>query len=99
MCHGSDIGENMDLLQVDGNRIVTGDGRPISLRGACVGGWMNMEEFINGYPGSEHGVRAIMARQFGAETAQFFFDRMSDYFFSEDDVAYLKSLGTTVVRL
>ncbi len=89
----------MDLLQVDGNRIVTAGGRPISLRGACVGGWMNMEEFINGYPGSEHGLRAVMARQFGAETTQFFFDRMSDYFFSEDDVAYLKSLGTTLVRL
>jgi endoglucanase len=89
----------MDLLQVDGNRIVTADGRPVLLRGTCVGGWMNMEEFINGYPGSEHGVRAIMAGQLGAETAQFFFDRMLDYFFCEDDVVYLKSLGTTVVRL
>jgi endoglucanase len=89
----------MDLLQVDGNRLVTANGQPIYLRGACVGGWMNMEEFINGYPGSEHGVRAIMARQFGAETAKFFFDRMLDYFFSEDDVIYLKSLGSTVVRL
>jgi endoglucanase len=89
----------MDLLQVDGNRLVAANGQPIYLRGACVGGWMNMEEFINGYPGSEHGMRAIMARQFGAETAQFFFDRMLDYFFSEDDVIYLKSLGTTVVRL
>jgi endoglucanase len=89
----------MDLLQVDGNRIVAAKGQPSHLRGACVGGWMNMEEFINGYPGSEHGLRTLMAKQFGAETAQFFFDRMLDYFFSEDDVAYLKSLGTTAVRL
>ncbi len=89
----------MDLLHVDGNRIVTAEGRPIHLRGACVGGWMNMEEFINGYPGSEHGLRAVMAKRLGDETSQFFFDRMSDYFFWEDDVAYLKSLGTTVVRL
>jgi endoglucanase len=89
----------MDLLQVDGNRLVTAHGRPFHLRGTCVGGWMNMEEFINGYPGSEHGVRAIMTRPLGAETAQFFFDRMLDYFFSEDDVIYLKSLGTTAVRL
>ena len=89
----------MDLLQVKGNQLVTANGQPIYLRGACVGGWMNMEEFINGYPGSEHGVRAVMARQLGTDTAQFFFDRMLDYFFSEDDVIYLKSLGTTVVRL
>ncbi len=89
----------MDLLQVNGNRVVNANSQPIYLRGACVGGWMNMEEFINGYPGSEHGVRTVMARKFGAETAQFFFDRMLDYFFSEDDVVYLRSLGTTAVRL
>jgi hypothetical protein len=23
----------------------------IRLRGTCIGGWMNMEDFINGYPG------------------------------------------------
>src|SRR5512137_564918 len=89
----------MNLLQVHGNRIVTAKGQPIRLRGVCVGGWMNMEEFINGYPGSEHGLRAVMARLLGTGTAQFFFDRMLDYFFSEDDVIYLKSLGTTAVRL
>lgn len=25
----------------------------VDLRGAGVGGWMNMENFINGYPGAE----------------------------------------------
>jgi endoglucanase len=89
----------MDLLQVKGSRIVAADGRPVFLRGACVGGWMNMEEFINGYPGSEHGLRAVMARRLGADTSRFFFERLLDHFFSEDDVVYLKSLGTTAVRL
>ena len=89
----------MDLLQVNGSQVITANGQPIYLRGVCIGGWMNMEEFINGYPGSEHGVRASMAKKFGAETAQFFFDRMLDYFFAEDDVIYLKSLGCTVARL
>ena len=89
----------MELLQVKGNQIVTAKGQPLYLRGTCIGGWMNMEEFINGYPGSEHGLRDIMAGTLDAKTAQFFFDRMLDYFFSEDDVIYLKSLGSTVVRL
>jgi aryl-phospho-beta-D-glucosidase BglC (GH1 family) len=89
----------MDLLQVNGSQVITANGQPIDLRGVCIGGWMNMEEFINGYPGSEHGARASMTRKLGAETAQFFFDRMLDYVFAEDDVIYLKSLGSTVVRL
>ena len=89
----------MDLLQVKGNQIVNSQGTPIYLRGVCVGGWMNMEEFINGYPGSEHATRQMMAEVLGEEKAQFFFERMLDYFFAEGDAAYLKSLGATVVRL
>jgi endoglucanase len=89
----------MDMLQVSGKQIVDSEGKPMFLRGVCVGGWMNMEEFINGYPGSEHGTRDLMEQVNGSEKAEFFFDRMLDYFFAEDDVSYLKSLGATVVRL
>jgi aryl-phospho-beta-D-glucosidase BglC (GH1 family) len=89
----------MDLLQVSGNQIIDSQKTPIFLRGVCVGGWMNMEEFINGYPGSEHGTRLRIAEVLGEDKAEFFFDKMLDYFFAEEDVSYLKSLGATVVRL
>ena len=51
-----------NLLRVDGDRLVRRDGKPVVLRGVGLGGWMNMENFINGYPGSEHGVRAEIGR-------------------------------------
>jgi len=89
----------MDLLQVKGNQIVDSQGRSVFLRGVCVGGWMNMEDFINGYPGPESGIREAMAQALGAEKAEFFFDRWLDYFFAEADVEFLKSLGCSVVRL
>lgn len=40
----------MELLQVKGNKIVDNAGKAIRLRGTCVGGWMNTEDFINAYP-------------------------------------------------
>jgi len=89
----------MEMLSVHKNQIVNPRGQPVYLKGTCVGGWMNMEEFINGYPGSEHGLRAMMAQIIGPVKSQFFFDRWLDYFFAEEDVTYLKSLGNTVVRL
>jgi endoglucanase len=89
----------MDLLMVKGNQVIDAQGNPVFLRGVCVGGWMNMEEFINGYPGSEHGTRDLMEQVIGSEKSEYFFDRMLDYFFTEEDVVYLKSLGSTVVRL
>jgi endoglucanase len=89
----------MDLLQTKGGQIVDGQGRAVQLRGTCVGGWMNMEEFINGYPGAEHQLRAALAEAIGPGKAHFFFERMMDIFFAEEDAAYIRSLGANVVRL
>jgi endoglucanase len=90
---------NLDMLQVDGDQIVDRQGRAVSLRGVCVGGWMNMEDFINGYPGPESGLRLAMVQVLGAAKAEFFFDRWLDHFFTEQDVRFIQSLGCTVVRL
>jgi endoglucanase len=89
----------MDNLQVRNGKIIDSTGKPVQLRGTCVGGWMNMENFINGYPGSESGLRAAFADELGKSKAEFFFDRMLDYMLGEDDIQFLKECGSTVVRL
>ncbi len=89
----------MDMLSVHKNQIVDSNGQAIRLRGTCIGGWMNMEHFINGYPGVEQGIRAAMADVLGGNKAQFFFDRWLDHFLAEDDIAFIRSLGANVVRL
>ncbi|MCC7371871.1 MAG: glycoside hydrolase family 5 protein [Chloroflexi bacterium] len=87
------------MLRVTGGQIVESSGAPIALRGTCVGGWMNMEDFINGYPGSEHGLRSAITSMLGTAKAEFFFERLLDHFFTEDDVVFMKQCGATVVRL
>ncbi|MCA1554863.1 MAG: glycoside hydrolase family 5 protein, partial [Chloroflexi bacterium] len=89
----------MDLLQVKGNRIVNARGESVRLRGTAVGGWMNMENFINGYPGNESGIRAAAAEILGASKAEFLFERWLDHFLNEDDVRFIKQTGANVVRL
>ena len=89
----------MDMLRVKGHRVVDAQDKPIALRGTCVGGWMNMENFINGNPGAEHSLRATMAEIIGPAKAEFFFERLLDHFLSEDDIAFMKLCGATVVRL
>jgi aryl-phospho-beta-D-glucosidase BglC (GH1 family) len=74
-------------------------GRPVRLRGVCVGGWMNMENFINGYPGHECTLRAAVDKVLGPEKGQFFFDRLLDYFLGEDDIKFMASLGANVLRV
>ncbi len=89
----------MERLEVKDGKIVDARGKQVVLRGTCVGGWMNMENFINGYPGDESGTRAAMAQALGPAKAEFFFDRLLDYFLDEEDIRYMKALGATVVRL
>lgn len=89
----------MDYLQVRDGKIIDTLGRKVQLRGTCVGGWMNMEHFLNGYPGAEHTQREAMSAVLGPAQAEYFFDRWLDYMLAEEDIAFMKACGATVVRL
>jgi len=88
-----------DFLHVEGNQILNGRGEVVQLRGFCLGGWMNMENFMAGYPGHETGARAAVGDVLGVEKARFFFEHYLDYFFGEDDLIFIKSLGCNVIRV
>lgn len=89
----------MEFLKVKNGQIVTKSGTPVRLRGFNVGGWLNMEDFVNGFPGAEHTLRATMARTLGVEKADYFFSRLLDVFFTEADVKQIKRFGANVIRL
>lgn len=86
-------------LRVSGNRIVAGSGAPVLLRGVGVGGWLNMENFITGYPGTESQVRTALRAAMGEAAYDAFFARFTRAFFADADAAYLASLGMNCVRL
>ena len=87
------------MLRVAGTTITTAAGAPISLRGVGIGGWMNMENFITGYPATESLHREALRRTLGDADYARYFDRLLDVFFADEDAAFLASLGMNVVRL
>jgi len=89
----------MSYLKVSGTKIVDKDGKEVILRGAGLGGWMNMENFISGYPGCEFQIRAALADTIGSEKSEFFFDKFLEYFFTEEDAIFFKSSGLNCIRL
>lgn len=89
----------MDLLQVKGKHIVDGSGRPVHLRGVCFGGWLNMENFIAGYLGTEDNLRQVVRRELGEERYHAFFEGFRDAFIGPDDFAFLRRIGVTAVRI
>jgi len=87
------------FLHVQDANIVNGLGKSILLRGFCLGGWMNMENFIIGYPGHEAGLRSGVGNVLSKEKAHFFFDRFLHYFIQEEDLKFIKDLGCNLIRI
>jgi hypothetical protein len=86
------------VLRVRGTDIVRGE-TPVRLRGFGLGGWMNMENFITGYAGSESQMRRALRRVLGDEGYDRFFDRFLTEFFTDEDAAFLASLGLNSLRI
>jgi aryl-phospho-beta-D-glucosidase BglC (GH1 family) len=86
-------------LSTHGPRIETSSGTPVVLRGVGLGGWMNMENFITGYPSAESLQRRALFKVLGEENYARFFSRLLDVFFTDEDAAFLASLGANCVRL
>ncbi|RSH92458.1 hypothetical protein EHS25_008874 [Saitozyma podzolica] len=86
------------FLHVQGKHICL-EGKPKVLRGACLGGWMMMENFMTGFPGHEHQLRAGMLKALGKEKYEFFFDKFLEYYFTEADAQAFKNAGFNFIRL
>lgn len=89
----------MSFLKVEGPYIVDGSGKRVFLRGVCFGGWLNMENFITGYPGAESNLRQVIKEELGEERYKVFFRSLLDSFITEDDFKFLSEIGATVVRI
>src|SRR6201996_8184868 len=87
------------ILKVVGDKVVGNDGKTVILRGAGLGGWMNMENFITGYPGHESEHRAAMLAVLGKDKYEFFFDKFLEYFFMDDDAEFFASKGLNCLRV
>ncbi len=89
----------MGFLRVSGTSIVDESGSIVTFRGIGLAGWLDMENWIIGFPGHEQGIRDSLQQVLGKERAEFFFDRFIDNFFTDDDVKFISSLGINVVRI
>ncbi|HEX5000753.1 MAG TPA: glycoside hydrolase family 5 protein [Terriglobia bacterium] len=90
---------NTALLSIRGSGLVNQKGESVTLKGFGLGGWMNMENFITGYPGNEEAQREAILAAIGPERYARFFDRFLEEFFGPGDAAFIQSLGLNLVRL
>ncbi|KAK9452709.1 glycoside hydrolase family 5 protein [Dipodascopsis uninucleata] len=87
------------ILKTKGQSIVDSNGNNVILKGAALGGLLNMENFITGYAGHETEQTKLIRSAIGEEKTKFFYDRLYDYFWTEEDAKFFKSVGFNALRI
>src|SRR4051795_11543419 len=87
------------VITTSGSQFIGPDGQPLLLRGVCLGGWLNMENFITGYSANETLMRREVRRAIGDDRADRFFERLLTRFFDEPDAAFLGGAGFNLARI
>ncbi|KAK6461970.1 endo-1,4-beta-glucanase [Scheffersomyces coipomensis] len=88
------------FLTTKGTKIVDAHGKPVVLKGTAIGGHLNMENFITGYPGHETEHKKIIKSKIGEEKFEYFFDKFYEYFWTEKDAEFYKNeLGFNCLRI
>jgi endoglucanase len=86
-------------ISVNGSRLVDEAGDEVILAGFGAGGWLNMEDFIVGYPGNEEALRSHLLEAMGGAAYDAFFDEFDRVFLGPDDADLLASMGLNSVRI
>ncbi len=87
------------FVHTRGTEVIGTDGQPVRLRGVCIGGWLNMENFITGYAANESLMRSGVREVLGQERYTLFFERLLANFFGPADAGFLASIGVNSVRI
>jgi endoglucanase len=86
-------------LTTRGDKFIAPDGSTIRLRGVCLGGWMNMENFITGFASTEQVMRSALGKVLGEDLTARFFSRFLSSFFTEDDAKLLADTSLNLARI
>ena len=86
-------------IRVDGSRLVDESGDEVRLAGFGLGGWLNMEDFITGYPGNEEAIRRLLRNAMGPAASDAFFETFDEVFLGSDDADLMASMGLNSVRV
>ncbi len=87
------------FVHTQGTQMIDGYGHPIRFTGVCVGGWLNMENFVTGYAANESLMRRSVGQILGKERADRYFDRFLTQFYGEEDARFLGDNGMTLIRI
>ncbi len=86
------------MIQVEGNRLVDGEGRPFQVKGVAVHGALH-EERYDMATGPETLIYEELERRIGKEASEAWFERMQGATFDDADAKWLSERGFNCIRV
>jgi aryl-phospho-beta-D-glucosidase BglC (GH1 family) len=87
------------MLSIKGSKIIDESNKEVFLRGYNIGNWMNLENFLMGYAGTEQQFRGLLEKYGGKEKKDYFFESFMEKSVSEKDLKFLRGMGCNVLRV
>jgi len=92
--------QKLPFLKVDKTRIVNESGKPVSLRGVALGGWLMMEGYmLCGRNIPEREFKMAFEKALGKDALEDFTRSFRDAFIREEDIKTIKSWGANLIRI
>jgi endoglucanase len=89
-----------DFLRTDKTKIVSGDGKPVQLKGVNLGGWLMMEAYILYAPNfPEKTFKKKFAEALGEKALTSFEKEYREHFITEADIENISQLGFNCIRV
>lgn len=88
-----------NILHASDTKLIDTAGKEVILKGAVIGGMLNMVNFITGYAGRESEHSTVMTDIMGKKKVDYFFSRLISYFIPCQMPSFLDSLGLNRIRL
>lgn len=88
------------FLKVQRTKIITQKGKPITLQGVNLGGWLMMEGYIlHSLNNPEQSFKKDFTKALGKSALYHFEKSFRDYFIQEKDVEHIASVGLNCIRV
>lgn len=94
------LSEN-DFMRVDGQNLITPDGKTFFIKGTNLGNWLNPEGYMFGFSktNSPRMIDQMFSELVGPDLVKEFWKEFKENYITFDDVQYIASTGANTIRL
>jgi hypothetical protein len=97
----SESSANQGLIKVEGQNLITPDGKKFFIQGINLGNWLNPEGYMFGFKktSSARLINQAFCEMVGPDFTNEFWKQFKDNYITRDDIRYIRKTGMNTIRI